>query len=550
MTDRTTAGPRPTDAELLARYSRRGDEAAFAELARRHGAMIAGVCARVLNQPPGAPDAEDAAQATLLVLAQKAHSVGDPSRLSAWLHGVALRHAKRLRTQRTRRQRREGPFAIEPPAPERDDWSEVRGVIDDEVARLPAKLRAAFVLCELRSVSRADAAIQLAVGDGTLSSRLARAKERLRLRLTRRGVTVAGGTLAGVFEAGAAGAQVGAVGLGRFPSQAAMNLAFEESSMFAISWPVKLMGSALAVMALTWAGLTALVDPPAKPAPVADPEAVERQRLAGEYIDNLVRVNGVWVAPPKLEPGVTQGTMQLWGDGSCIMPSFPEKDRLYQVFRVYPNFTPKRIEFSLPPGVPEREKTPDGGEIARRAIGRAVYELKGDELTLCLSPDDTWPTSLDGSDGPSYKAIVGTRNSSADSRITTRKESVATLGKWTVAAVDAPGTGESAAFAPSLVGKSFAFDAEFVAGKFKAKWFVHAAESPAEIDLIVTDFADAKLKGRKLEGVYKIEGDRLTLHLAAPEFVARTGKKVPRPAGWTAAADGSTVVVTLARPGV
>ena len=546
MTDHTAAGPRPTAAELLARYSRSGDEAAFAELARRHGGMIAGVCARVLNQPPGAPDAEDAAQATLLVLAQKAHSVHDPSRLSAWLHGVALRHAKRLRAARTRRQRREGPFAVEPPAPERDDWSEVRGVIDDEVARLPAKLRAAFVLCELRGVSRADAACQLAIGDGTLSSRLARAKERLRVRLTRRGVTVAGGTLAGVFEASAAGAQVGAAGLGRFPSQAAMNLAFEEPSMFAVSWPVRLLMSALAVMALTWAGLTALVEPQTKPAPVADAEAVERQRLAGEYIPKLVRENGKWVKPTD-KPGERQGTMQFWGDGTAVMPNIADKDKGtgIQVYRVYPNFSPKRIEVRLRPGVPEQEVTSDGVHIARSTQPiRAVYELNGDELTICTSLDGTWPTGLDG-DGVS----IATRDSAADPRITTRKESVATFGKWTVASVQAPGPGDSAAFAPSLVGKPFEFGAEFVAGNFKAKWLTYPHESPAEIDLIVTDSPDPKLKGRKLEGIYKIEGDRLTLHLASPEFVARTGKKVPRPAGWTAAADGSTVVITLARPG-
>jgi RNA polymerase sigma factor (sigma-70 family) len=191
----TTTDP-ATDAALLATFARTRSEAAFAELVRRHGPLVQGVCRRVLGDEP---EADDAFQAVFLVLARKAGGVRDPSRLGPWLYGVAVRVAGKAKAARSKRRRRERPMG-EVPAPERDsDWADVRPVLDAEIAWLPAKLQAALVLCELQQVSREDAAARLGVPAGTLSSRLARAKDMLRARLVRRGLTLSAAGLGAVL---------------------------------------------------------------------------------------------------------------------------------------------------------------------------------------------------------------------------------------------------------------------------------------------------------------------------------------------------------------
>src|SRR5205814_317663 len=135
-----------SDAELLRRFAAGRDEAAFADLVRRHGPMVLGACRRVLG--PG-PDAEDAFQATFLVLARKAGSIGRPERLAGWLYGVAARVARRVRT--VARRHRPPTTQPEPIAPPADDvmWRDLRPVLDAEVGRLAEHYRLPFVLCYL-----------------------------------------------------------------------------------------------------------------------------------------------------------------------------------------------------------------------------------------------------------------------------------------------------------------------------------------------------------------------------------------------------------------
>src|SRR5262249_8803676 len=128
------------DRELLERFVAGKDEAAFAVLVERHGPMILGVCRRVLGS---AHDAEDACQASFLVLAQKAASIRRTSSLSSWLHGVAARVAANLKRDRLRRSRREqesqGPAPPDPGA--EVSWREVQTMLDEELERLPDRLR-------------------------------------------------------------------------------------------------------------------------------------------------------------------------------------------------------------------------------------------------------------------------------------------------------------------------------------------------------------------------------------------------------------------------
>ena len=175
----------PPDAELLARFAESRDDAAFAELVRRHGPAVLAVCRRLTRHPH---DADDAFQAAFLVLARKAEAVRRGEPLAAWLHGVAVRAARNAAARTARR--REVLVAAVPDVPERTaepfDADAARAVVE-EVGRLPDPLRAAVVLCELEGRSRRAAAGELGIAEGTLSSRLAGARRRLARRLAARG---------------------------------------------------------------------------------------------------------------------------------------------------------------------------------------------------------------------------------------------------------------------------------------------------------------------------------------------------------------------------
>src|SRR5438067_4221829 len=183
--------PEP-DAELLARFARSADQSAFELLVWRHAVMVFGVCRRVVRDHHLA---EDAFQATFLVLARKAGSVRG-SNVAGWLFRVARRVAVRARAQSVARAKRETPLAGSPASPPADDETEALAILDEEVGRLPERLRLPVVLCYLVGRSTEDAARALGCPRGTVLSRLATARRRLAARLTRRGVTVPAALLA------------------------------------------------------------------------------------------------------------------------------------------------------------------------------------------------------------------------------------------------------------------------------------------------------------------------------------------------------------------
>jgi RNA polymerase sigma factor (sigma-70 family) len=192
-----------SDDQLLSLYLLRRDEAAFEALVRRHGAMVLGVCRRVLANPQ---DAEDAFQATFLVLVRKAGAVVPRSMLGNWLHGVAYRIAMKARVANTRRNMKERQAARPEPAPAEEIWHDVQVVLDEELDRLPAKYRLPIVLCDLEEKTWKDAARELAWPEGTLATRLSKGRAMLAKRLTRRGVTLSSAALTGVLAGHAAAA--------------------------------------------------------------------------------------------------------------------------------------------------------------------------------------------------------------------------------------------------------------------------------------------------------------------------------------------------------
>lgn len=183
-----------SDGQLLERFVARRDDVAFEGLVRRHGPMVMGVCRRVLGEPN---DAEDAFQATFIVLARKAATVIPREQLPSWLYGVARRVATRARGVAIRRGARERPVGVLPEVevlPPSDE-ADLREVLDQEIGRLPSHYRIPIILCHLEGKGHQAAADQLGWPVGTLSGRLSRGRGMLAKRLSRRGVAPSAGAL-------------------------------------------------------------------------------------------------------------------------------------------------------------------------------------------------------------------------------------------------------------------------------------------------------------------------------------------------------------------
>ena len=261
-----------SDGQLLARFSSgRGDasaEAAFAALVARHGPMVWGTCRRILRDHHAA---EDAFQATFLILVRKAGSVRVDDSLGRWLHGVGVRVA--LRAKAVEARRRGGDLSsLEPSVPALEpDLDGLRSAIDEEVDRLPSPYRSVVVLCHLEGLTRERAASRLGCPVGTVNSRLSRAGELLRTRLTRRGLAPASGALAAwlaaseatawaslavppnlvnATAASAAGVASGAATVGLVPAGVAALWKATSRSMTMITWmKTTALGTTLLAMA-------------------------------------------------------------------------------------------------------------------------------------------------------------------------------------------------------------------------------------------------------------------------------------------------------------
>ncbi len=197
-----------SDRQLLERFAGRRDataEAAFEALVLRHGPMVLRVCRNILHEPN---DVQDAFQATFLVLVRRYGAVRHLESLGGWLYGVANRVSAQARVESARRRAVEGRAALrvveafEPATSLETESEEFGPIVQEEVRRLPEKYRAAVVLCYWHRMTQEQAAVQLGIPLGTVRSRIARARELLRRRLTRRGLS----SLAGAVGAGFDGA--------------------------------------------------------------------------------------------------------------------------------------------------------------------------------------------------------------------------------------------------------------------------------------------------------------------------------------------------------
>jgi RNA polymerase sigma factor (sigma-70 family) len=274
-----------TDCQLLERFTAHADEAAFEELVRRHGPTVHGVCRRVLGERA---DVDDAFQAVFLVLVLRARSIRKGGSVSSWLYGVALRVARRARADAHRRRaahrRLPAPAEGDAEPPAGDD---PRPLLDEELGRLPDKYRAPLVLCYLQGKTHEQAARELGWPTGSMSRRLARARDLLRRRLVRRGVTLPAAALTAAVPEALARSAVraglatagGAAAGGAVPAAAAALAKGAIRTMFLMKCKTALL-AAVAVLGLG-AAVGLLVHPgAAAPAGAPVPAGQAKQAVA------------------------------------------------------------------------------------------------------------------------------------------------------------------------------------------------------------------------------------------------------------------------------
>jgi RNA polymerase sigma factor (sigma-70 family) len=359
-----------TDAALLDRFATGRDEAAFAELVRRHGPMVRATCRRVLGD---CPDVDDAFQAVFLVLAQKAAAVRRQELLGPWLHTIAVRTAYKARAALVRRAQREQQVVAMMPSEvtRRGNEAEWLAWLDEELQALPAAFRNPLVLCELEDLSRAEAAERLQIPQGTLSSRLARGKELLRDRLRGRGALVTALALGLVLSQPARAeltgnlieVTVGAVCGGAASAPAAalakgvMHVMFLKKLTYVVTVSVAVM-LGVASLGVGWHVV-------ASPAQDGAAGKSDRDQFQGKWEITVAQMFG------KDAEGEE-------GDRIRMQKLVVEGDKMTMrhggTFKLDPTKKPKEIDFDLQEG-PQQEQ----------GLWRGIYELRGDELTMVMA---------------------------------------------------------------------------------------------------------------------------------------------------------------------
>jgi RNA polymerase sigma factor (sigma-70 family) len=259
-----------TDERLLTDFRSSADPAAFERIVTQYGPMVLRVCRDVLGDPHGA---DDAFQATFLVLAHRADRIRDPSRLGRWLYGVARRVAVRARVRERRRTLRtsaEVPVEVLPmrSAPHDPADLETRPILHEEIDRLPSRLRSAIVLCYMEGLTQEAAASALGCPLGTLKGRLSKGREVLRARLRRRGVAVSSLFLLFLLTEDAPAVPIElAESTSKRMAQSRTVPRWRDAVPKALTWPVGLLTLATVVLMASGAAASAWVhwgQPPAR----------------------------------------------------------------------------------------------------------------------------------------------------------------------------------------------------------------------------------------------------------------------------------------------
>src|SRR5579885_186996 len=334
-----------SDRRLLEHFAGAHEEEAFAEVVRRHGPLVWGVCRRVLHHQQ---DAEDVFQATFLVLARRAGSVRWGESVAGWLHETARRTALKARAASQRRQQRERQaHAMRQATETTASEVELREALDAELGRMPACYREALLLCGVEGLTNEEAARRLGCPVGTVKSRLARGRDLLRAGLGRRGVAlsaaglaaaVAGHATAAPPAAVAATAVRAAVGFAlgaaaTVPRATALANAVLRSTAVG---PVKALTGLVLALAVLAAGVGALARQGAPAAPADPPQRPEaRQAVAEEPAlpnDPLPAGALVRLGTARFRPGATVYSVAFSPDGQRLATgSYGEAVRVWDI---------------------------------------------------------------------------------------------------------------------------------------------------------------------------------------------------------------------------
>lgn len=509
-----------TDGQLLEDYISRRDDAALAALVRRHGPMVWGVCRRVLGNYH---DAEDAFQATFLVLVRKAASIASRELLANWLYGVAHQTALKARATIAKRRTRERQVRemLEPEATQQQVWHDLQPLLDEELSRLPDKYRVPIVLCDLEGKTRNEAAQLLGCPEGTVAGRLARARVMLAKRLAQRGVTLSGGALAAVLAEKVLSADVptsvvsstikvaSLLAAGKAAGEVSVKVAALAEGVVKTMFATKIKSVLTAVMALAalagGAGLlyrSQAAEPPKgkaqkveeKPAPAQPtppPAKTDQERIVGAWVivnEDSNRKGEPWsINKDKLIMHTNYkyyNYLGFWIDP----PAF--------VYRLDAGKTPKQIDIG----------------VAKDSVRiKGIYVLDGDELRLCLAqPDKDRPAAFPAK--PARGEVLILHREKADAERPKAKEEQPAksdlermIGDWVIANADSKyKTDMSWTITADRIHRH-----SNIAG-FQPQWYhrIDASKDPKQIDIAW------QLNGpTTIKGIYALDGDELRLCL-------------------------------------
>jgi RNA polymerase sigma factor (sigma-70 family) len=405
------------DGELLGCFFEHHDEAALAALLRRHGPMVWGVCRRLLSHH----DAEDAFQATFLVLVRKAKSVVPREMIGNWLYGVAHQTALQARRAAARRRAREVQVTVMPDTAveQQNQWPDVQLLLDQELSCLPDHYRAVIVLCELEGRTRREVARLLEVPEGTVAGRLARARTMLARRLTKRGVALPSRALAAVlshnvasavvphtvvsatihaanFIAGGQVAVKGPVSVKVATLAEGVLKAMMLSRLKAVMAVLLVLGFLVTGATVVWCraalgGGQQQKDVSAMlPGKQADKPKTDHELIQGTWVRVSLRVGGKDVplgnGPPDNLTFTDDKVSLLLRNGNG------EEVTSHGSFKLNPSRKPKEIDLT------------DLYAPFEKKTMACLYELDGDSLKLCepLQPGDDRPTTLESTEGSKH----------------------------------------------------------------------------------------------------------------------------------------------------
>lgn len=388
----TDEHPADTDAALLARFATSGDGRAFAALVERYGGMVLGVCRRAAGHEQ---DAEDAFQATFLVLARKATAIRRRESIGPWLYGVATRVGRKARETSARRQSQETTLGEALAAGSMtDEGDELGPILDEAISRLPARFLRPIVLCYFHGQSTEAAARTLGCPKGTVLSRLARARDRLRSQLIRRGVTLSAAAVAAVLTARATAAVPLPLAYSTIQSATPAAAGTVSASVAALAKGVlttmriaQVLRLAAIIIALGAAGGVGLLATQAWADKPADKEA-KKSKLDGTWQVTAFIKDGI--EGPKEDAKTTK--LVLHGESLTLIQ---REEKVTGKFKADAAQKPATLDIA----VTEGDKAGEG------LI--AIYELDGDTLRICAAHKGSpRPTKFESTAGSGVHLIT------------------------------------------------------------------------------------------------------------------------------------------------